>query len=111
MNKININWDGVVIGSNTIAEHKNQVLNFMNMIYDIAFCNADRGNINPWFGNLKYEISCLRWDKYHNTYACKIEQHIDALREKIINRQPCKKDWENLLKGLASLFEIEYTLN
>lgn len=32
MSKINIPMEGVVIGSNTIAEHKMQVLNFMKWL-------------------------------------------------------------------------------
>ena len=111
MRKINIPMDNVVIGSNTIEEHKMQVLNFMNMIYDIAFCGANRDNINPWFHNLKYEISCIRWKKYYNTYACRIEHHIDILKEKILNRQCTEKDWKDVLELIAKTFDIEYTLN
>lgn len=111
MKKINIPMDNVVIGSNTIEEHKMQVLNFMNMIYDIAFCGSNRNNINPWFNNLKYEISCIRWKKYYNTYAFHIEHHIDILKEKIINHQCNEKDWKDVLEIIAKTFEIEYTLN
>lgn len=111
MSKINIPTEGVVIGSNTIAEHKMQVLNFMNMLYDIAFDNADKSNINPWVNNLKYEIKCLQWNKYYNTYACKIETHIEAFRQKMIDKSVTENDWKSLLNGLASLFELKYTLN
>lgn len=111
MSKINIPTEGVVIGSNTIAEHKMQVLNFMNMLYDIAFDNADKSNINPWVNNLKYEIKCLQWDKYYNTYACKIETHIETFRQKMIDKSVTENDWKSLLNGLASLFELKYTLN
>jgi len=111
MQKINIPMENVVIGSNTIEEHKMQVLNFMNMLYDIAFGNADRDNINPWINNLKYEISLLRWDKYYNTYACKIETHIEILRQKMIDGSVTENDWKTLLIGLTSLFELKYTLN
>jgi hypothetical protein len=111
MRKINIPMDNVVIGSDTIEEHKMQVLNFMNMIYDIAFCGANRGSINPWFNNLKYEISCLRWEKYYRTYSFNIEQHIDALKERVINYQCSEKDWKDVLESIAETFEIEYTLN
>ena len=103
--------DNVVIGSNTIEERKMQVLNFMNMIYDIAFCGANRDNINPWFNNLKYEISCIRWEKYYNTYACHIEHHIDILKEKILNKQCTEKDWKDVLEIIAKTLEIKYTLN
>ena len=111
MRKINIPMDNVVIGSGTIEEHKMQVLNFMNMIYDIAFCGANRESINPWFHNLKYEISCIRWKKYYRTYGYHIEQHIDALKKKVINRQCSEKDWKDVLVGITEIFEIEYTLN
>ena len=111
MKKINIPMEGVVIGSNTIAEHKMQVLNFMNMLYDIAFNGGDKDNINPWIYNLKYEIQCLRWDKYHNTYACKIETHIEILRQKMIDKSVTENDWKSILDALTSLFELKYTLN
>jgi hypothetical protein len=111
MSKINIPMENVVIGSNTIEEHKMQVLNFMNMLYDIAFNNADKCNINPWIDNLKYEISWLRWKKYYNTYACKIETHIEILRKKMIDKSVTKNDWKSLLIDLTSLFELKYTLN
>ena len=103
--------ENVVIGSNTIEEHKMQVLNFMNMLYDIAFNNADKCNINPWINNLKYEIECLRWDKYYNTYAYKIETHIEMLRQKMIDGSVTENDWKSLLDGLTSLFDLKYTLN
>lgn len=111
MKKINIPMEGVVIGSNTIEEHKMQVLNFMNMLYDIAFCNGNKNSINPWINNLKYEIKCLRWDKYYNTYACKIETHIEMLRQKMIDGSVTENDWKSLLDGLTSLFGLKYTLN
>jgi hypothetical protein len=111
MRKINIPMDNVVIGSNTIEEHKMQVLNFMNMIYGIVFCGYDMNNINPWFHNLKYEISCLRWENYDATYACNIEHYIDILKEKILNKQCTKKDWKDVLELIAKTFDIEYTLN
>ena len=111
MNKINIPMDGVVIGSNTIAEHKMQVLNFMNMLYDIAFNNADKDNINPWINNLKYEIKRLQWDKYYNTYAFNIEKHIELLKQKMLDKSIKEEDWINLLECLSELFEIDYTLN
>jgi hypothetical protein len=111
MSKINIPMENVVIGSNTIEEHKMQVLNFMNMLYNIAFNNADKCNINPWIDNLKYEISWLRRKKYYNTYAFKIETHIEILRKKMINKSVTKNDWKSLLIVLTSLFELKYTLN
>ena len=111
MAKINIPMENVVIGSNTIEEHKMQVLNFMNMLYDIVFNNADKCNINPWIDNLQYEINCLRWEKYYNTYACKIETHIEMLRQKMIDGSVTENDWKSLLLGLTSLFELKYTLN
>lgn len=111
MRKINIPTDGVVIGSNSVAEHKMQVLNFMNMIYDIAFCGANRGNINPWFSNLNYEINCLRKQAYQNTDGDKIESIIGALKGKVVGKQASEEDWKNVLKVLTETFEIEYSLN
>jgi len=111
MGKINIPMKGVVIGSNTIAEHKMQVLNFMNMLYDIAFNGANKDSINPWINNLKYEIKCLQWDKYYNTYALKLEKHIELLKQKMLDKTIKEKDWTNLLERLSEFFEIDYTLN
>ena len=100
--------EGVVIGSRSIAEHKMQVLNFMDMLYDIAFDGADKGNINPWINNLKYEIKCLQRD---NTYGSDVEKHIELLRQKMQDETIKEKDWINLLEYLSELFEIDYTLN
>ena len=111
MMKIKIPMDGVVIGSNSIAEHKMQVLNFLNLIYGIAFGGANRANINPWFHNLKYEVSRLRWQAYQNTYGCKVETFIDAFKEKVLNKQAREEEWEELLNMLAEMFEIEYSFN
>jgi hypothetical protein len=111
MQKINIPMEGVVIGSNTIEEHKMQVLNFMNMLYDIAFNNANKNNINPWINNLKYEIKCLKRDKYYNTYTCNIETHVELFKQKMIDGSVTENDWKSLLLGLTSLFELKYTLN
>lgn len=109
--KINIPMDEVVIGSNSVAEHKLQVINFLNLIHLIAFGGADRGNINPWFFNLKYEIRCLRKQAYQNADGSKIEVLIDTFKEKVVNKQASEEDWENVLNTLAETFEIEYTLN
>ena len=109
--KINIPTDNVVIGSNTIEEHKFQILNFMNMLYNIAFNGDNRGNINPWINNLKYEISWVRWNKYYTTYGFRIEHHIEILRTKLITNQIKEKDWEDLLHALTKMFELKYTLN
>ena len=64
MSKINIPMENVVIGSNTIEEHKMQVLNFMNMLYNIAFNNADKCNINPWIDKLAKGIFIKNGKKY-----------------------------------------------
>lgn len=111
MSKINIPMNGVVIGSHTIAERKMQVLNFMNMLYDIAFNNSDKGNINPWIDNLKYEIKCLQWEKYYNTFGFNVEKHIELLKQKMLDKTIKEKDWINLLECLTELFKIDYTLN
>ena len=112
MKKINIPTDNVVIGSNTIEEHKFQVLNFMNMIYDIAFNNGNRNNINPWINNLKYEITQVKWlSTEHGIWNFHIEPHIEILKTKLITNQIKEKDWKDLLETLAKILDIKYTLN
>ena len=111
MQKINIPTDNVVIGSNTIEEHKFQILNFMNMLYNIAFNGGNRNNINPWIDNLKYEISWVRWNKYYTTYGFRIEHHIELFRTKLFTKSTQEKDWEDLLHALTKMFELKYTLN
>ena len=112
MNKINIPTDGVVIGSNTVAEHKFQVLNFMNMIYS---CMVEKkfDNIRPWCSNLLYEIKCLKYDLYSkvNWYGFDVESHVNNMMHNILDGKNCKDEWNDLLKTLTVMFELKYSLN
>lgn len=102
--------EGVVIGSRTIAEYKMQVLNFMNMLYDIAFNGADRGNINPWTGNLKFEVKRLKWE-LNKLYSYPIEGEIDVMSNKIKDKTIKEEDWLRVLEILTEAFDLKYTLN
>ena len=110
MRKINIPMEGVVIGSRTIAEYKLQVLNFMNMLYDIAFNGANRDNINPWTNNLKFEVKRLKWE-LNKLYGSPIEGEIDIMSNKIKDKTIKEKDWMRMLEILTEAFDLEYTLN
>jgi hypothetical protein len=110
MRKINIPMEGVVIGSRTIAEYKMQVLNFMNMLYDIAFNGADRGNINPWTNNLKFEVKRLKWE-LNKLYGSPIEGEIDIMSNKIKDKTIKEQDWLRVLEILTEAFDLKYTLN
>ena len=110
MNKINIPTEGVVIGSRTIAEYKLQVLNFMNMLYNIAFNGADRGNINPWTCNLKFEVKRLKWE-LNKLYSYPIEGEIDVMCTKIKDKTIKEQDWLRVLEILTEAFDLKYTLN
>lgn len=110
MIKINIPMEGVVIGSNTIAEYKMQVLNFMNMLYDIAFNGADRGSINPWTNNLKFEVKRLKWG-LNKLYGSPIESEIDIMSNKIKDKTIKEQDWLRVLEILTESFDLKYTLN
>ena len=110
MNKINIPMEGVVIGSRTIAEYKMQVLNFMNMLYNIAFNGANRENIKPWTSNLKFEVKRLK-SEFNKSYNYSIEGEIDMMSKKIENNSIEEKDWLKVLEMLSKTFDIKYTLN
>jgi hypothetical protein len=110
MNKINIPIEGVVIGSRTIAECKMQVLNFMNMLYNIAFNGANRENIKPWTSNLKFEVKRLK-SEFNKSYNYSIEGEIDMMSKKIENNSIEEKDWLKVLEMLSKTFDIKYTLN
>ena len=110
MGKINIPMEGVVIGSRTITEYKMQVLNFMNMLYDIAFNGADRGNINPWTNNLKFEVKRVKWE-LNKLYSLPIEKEIDIMSNKIKDKTIKEEDWLNVLEILTEAFDLKYTLN
>jgi hypothetical protein len=110
MRKINIPTEGVVIGSRTIAEYKLQVLNFMNMLYDIAFNGANRENINPWTNNLKFEVKRLKWE-LNKLYGSPIEGEIDIMSNKIKDKTIKEKDWLRVLEILTEAFDLKYTLN
>ena len=109
-NKINIPTEGVVIGSRTIAEYKMQVLNFMNMLYNIAFNGADRDNINPWTNNLKFEVKRLKWE-LNKLYSYRIEGEIDIMSNKIKDKTIKEQDWLGVLDILTEAFDLKYTLN
>ena len=102
--------EGVVIGSNTIAEYKMQVLNFMNMLYDIAFNGANRDNINPCTNNLKFEVNRLKWG-LNKLYGSPIEGEIDIMSNKIKDKTIKEKDWLRVLEILTEAFDLKYTLN
>ena len=110
MNKINIPIEGVVIGSRTIAEYKIQVLNFMNMLYNIAFNGANIENIKPWTSNLKFEVKRLK-SEFNKSYNYSIEGEIDMMSKKIENNSIEEKDWLKVLEMLSKTFDIKYTLN
>lgn len=110
MRKINIPMEGVVIGSRTITEYKMQVLNFMNMLYDIAFNGANRDNINPWTNNLKFEVKRVKWE-LNKLYNLPIEREIDIMSEKIKDKTIKEEDWLRVLEILTEAFDLKYTLN
>ena len=102
--------EGVVIGLRTIEEYKMQVLNFMNMLYDIAFNGADRDNINPWTNNLKFEVKRLKWE-LNKLYSYPIEGEIDIMSNKIKDKTIKEEDWLRMLEILTEAFDLKYTLN
>ena len=64
MNKLKLDYEGVVIGSHTIEERRFQVLNFMNMLYDCITRDNDYSyggysNIGTYKHNLLYELKEL----------------------------------------------------
>ena len=110
MGKIKPNFDNVVIGSNTIEEHKFQVLNFMNLIHNCAFEGGNKDGITPWTNNLKYKIKSLKW-QLNKYWGYDIESHIDNLKENVKNGSAKESEWFILLRTLTKMFNLTYILN
>lgn len=121
MAKLILNTDGVVIGSNTLEEHKFQVLNFMNMFYDnIHTPEKDRCmNIDVVRHNLGFEISRVLKETNDLSYT-NYKKSLDFIYNNIktineYNRtetiKKCKKEYFKLLKELKSIFNLKFEIN
>ena len=130
MNKININFDNVVIGSGSIEEAKFQILNFMNMLYDCIIKDNDYSyngysNIGTNTHNLINELKTVEKFEPHqyidlNKHYGKVKSIETILRllykedskeyKKYIKAH-CIRIWNDLLKDFTKLYNLKYTLN
>ena len=130
MNKININSDGVVIGSRSIEEAKFQILNFMNMLYDCIIKDNDYSyngysNIGSNTHNLINELKIVEKFEPHqyidlNKHYGKVKSIETILRllykedskeyKKYI-KVHCIRIWNDLLKDFTKLYNLKYILN
>lgn len=134
MQKININSENVVIGSNTILEYKFQVCNFMNMLWNNVNRPENSGGmtIGVVVNNLSFEIERLASELNVSStiYASKVEELIMTIRIIVrelnsfdvnskytdVEQKNLKKlandSWRGLLDVLTRTFSLEnYTLD
>ena len=126
MEKIIADSTNVVIGSGTLEEYKFQVLNFMNMLWNVIENDKDystfgHSNLRPWCSNLTYYIKdvCIKGGKMEYYHDDSIFGKIEAIRVNLETADSsnlkkvkvlCKKIWYDLLKNLTSVFKLEYIL-
>lgn len=113
--KLKANYPNVVIGSGSLEEAKFQIINFMNLLYDVII--KDYGNLDPWCCNLKYEIKTAA-EKQKLGQFYDIDKHMYALVDAIrINlktsslkstKKLCEQIWNNLLDELTKGFNLQY---
>lgn len=131
MAKIIINWEGVSIGSRTLAEYKCQVLNFMNMLYDNIhysegkkeFSTGTCMTVSVVSHNLRVEVKRAIAEEYKERYlGTDVEQYIyspigaiyanlqhctaeDAHTKEV--RKHCDLIWSDLLKTLTRVLKLK----
>jgi len=113
--KLQANYPNVVIGSGSLEEAKFQIINFMNLLYDVIDNNND--NLDPWCHNLKYEITVAtekqKLNKFYDVdkYMCAF---VDAIKINLKTssseetKKLCKQIWNNLLDELTKRFKLQY---
>lgn len=120
MDKINIDSDGVVIGSRTISEYKFQVLNFLNLLWHeigkVDDMEASIGSADSWAHNLTVEINHIRKETSDSDFEFygRIYSLIETLRYKIKNKgnkRDLKERWKKILLILTDKFDLKYTIN
>ncbi len=117
--------ENVVIGSHTLNEHKFQILNFMNLLYDVIDDGKDYSpmgysNLRPWCNNLEYEIKSVEKEvhafKYLDIDKCLFGK-INAIRvnlETMRSNKKCIKKlcidiWNDLLRELKR-YDLKYKI-
>ena len=113
--KLQANYSNVVIGSGSLEEAKFQIINFMNLLYDVIV--NDNGNLDPWCYNLKYEIKVAvekeKLDKFYDVNRS-LYALVDAIQINLktssdeSTRKLCEKIWNNLLNELTKKFKLKY---
>ena len=113
--KLRANYPNVVIGSRSLEESKFQIINFMNLLYDVIV--NDDGNLEPWCHNLKYEIKVATEkqnlnqfydvDKYMYSFVDAIHVNLKTSSSRS-TKKLCEQIWNNLLNELTKRFKLQY---
>ena len=125
--KLKSKYNDVVIGSGTEVEYKFQIINFMNMLYNVINEDKEYGplsdsSLRPWCYNLTVYIKYLEnktnisafYDInlgiYSRINAIMINlERADGNNMGVIKRL-CMSIWEDLLNELTNIFKLEYTI-
>ena len=129
MNKLKLDYEGVVIGSHTIDECRFQVLNFMNMLYDCItrdnnYSYSGHSNIGTWKHNLLNELKDLEKLDPHKYIDLDILYNkihsIETILRMLNNNDPkqykkhikahCIRIWEDILCDITKLYKLKYTI-
>lgn len=113
--KLQANYPNVVIGSHSLEEAKFQIINFMNLLYNVI--TENKSNLDPWCHNLKYEIKvAAEMQKLNQFYDVdkSIYSLVDAIRVNLktsstkSTKKLCLQIWDNLLNELTKKFNLRY---
>ena len=124
--KLNLDFEGVVIGSHTLPEYKFQVCNFMNMLYKninqpgMQTCMT----VDVVVDNLAFEIirlgdetsSTLSFDSLNMIGSIRsnvrktIKGDITPLEKKLLINKS-NQLWGKVLAELTKLYGLKYTIN
>ena len=127
MNKLKLDYEGVVIGSHTIDECRFQVLNFMNLLYDCITRDNDysysgHSNIGAWKHNLLCELKELEkmdphqyidldrlYNKIHSIETIlRLLYKDDSKQYKKYIKAHCVRIWEDILCDITKIYKLKY---
>ena len=126
--KLKNKYNDVVIGSGTEVEYKFQIINFMNMLYNVIKEDKEYGihsnsNLRPWCYNLTVYIKYLENKTNISAFYdinLGIYSRINAIMINLekgdgnnmgVIKRLCMSIWEDLLNELTNIFKLEYTIN
>ena len=110
MKKLKLNYEGVVIGSRTLAEYKFQIGNFMDMFWDNIVDPTAKTcmTVDVVSHNLQFEIN--RVGKETNTDVINEISLVEQIRHNINKRSHCEGLWNDLFRSLTKKFDLKHEI-